>query len=124
SGVPNLAFAIGYTNSSWTLKIGMLCENFCRMLGLMDERGADTVVPEAPEGMPTRPFLDFGAGYIQRAVDHLPQQGDRAPWQTSMSYWEDVKLLRKSPVEDDENLRMSAAGGTDSAGAKAGRATA
>ena len=24
--MPNLAFAIGYTNSSWTLKIGLLCE--------------------------------------------------------------------------------------------------
>ncbi|QDQ96060.1 flavin-containing monooxygenase [Tomitella fengzijianii] len=123
SGVPNLAFAIGYTNSSWTLKIGMLCEHFCRLLGLMDARGADTVVPEAPEGMPTRPFLDFAAGYIQRAVDELPQQGDRAPWLTSMSYWADVKLLRKSPVEDDENLRMSAAG--DRSGtAAAERATA
>lgn len=108
SGVPNLAFAIGYTNSSWTLKIGMLCEHFCRLLTLMDERGADTVVPVADQDMPTRPFLDFAAGYIQRAVGQLPKQGDHAPWLTSMSYWADVKLLRNSPVEDDENLRVTA----------------
>ena len=34
SGVPNFAYAIGYTNSSWTLKIGLLCEHFCRLLAL------------------------------------------------------------------------------------------
>ncbi len=32
SGVPNFALAIGYTNSSWTLKVGLLCEHFCRLL--------------------------------------------------------------------------------------------
>ena len=28
-GVPNFAFAIGYTTSSWTLKIGLVCDHFC-----------------------------------------------------------------------------------------------
>src|SRR5581483_5512805 len=27
SGVPNFAFAIGYTNSSWTLKVDLVCEH-------------------------------------------------------------------------------------------------
>ena len=36
SGVPNFAFAFGYTNSSWTLKVGLLCEHFCRLLSHMD----------------------------------------------------------------------------------------
>lgn len=120
SGVPNLAFAIGYTNSSWTLKIGMLCEQFCRMLSLMDSRGADTVEPVADEGQETRPFLDFGAGYIQRAIDYLPKQGDHAPWETSLSYWQDRKLLKGSPVADDANLRITssarAAGSAQTAG--------
>ena len=45
SGVPNFVFAVGYTNSSWTLKIDLVCEHLCRMLALMDARGDDTVVP-------------------------------------------------------------------------------
>jgi cation diffusion facilitator CzcD-associated flavoprotein CzcO len=103
SGVPNLAFAIGYTNSSWTLKIGLLCEHFCRLLAHMDAHGYDVCRPEvADPGMPTRPFLDFAAGYIRRAVDQLPRQGDRMPWLTSMDYHSDVKLLRADSVLDPE----------------------
>jgi hypothetical protein len=52
--------------------------------------------------MPTRPFLDFAAGYVQRAVDELPRQGDRMPWRTSMNYQDDVKLLRADSVLDPE----------------------
>ncbi|GAB1331426.1 flavin-containing monooxygenase [Streptomyces sennicomposti] len=111
SGVPNLSYAIGYTNSSWTLKIGLLCEHFCRLLAHMDAHGYDVCRPEpADPGMPTRPFLDFGAGYIRRAVDSLPRQGDRMPWLTSMDYRDDVKMLRSDSVTDPE-LRFSRAGG-------------
>jgi monooxygenase len=103
SGVPNLAFAIGYTNSSWTLKIGLLCEHFCRLLKHMDLHGYAACRPEVSDpAMPTRPFLDFGAGYIQRAVDQLPRQGDRMPWLTSMNYQSDVRLLRADDVTDPE----------------------
>ncbi|MEU6480376.1 NAD(P)/FAD-dependent oxidoreductase [Streptomyces sp. NPDC047017] len=110
SGVPNLAFAIGYTNSSWTLKVGLLCEHFCRLLAHMDRLGHDICRPEpADPAMPTRPFLDFAAGYIQRAVDQLPRQGDRSPWLTSMDYHSDVKLLRAQSVVDPE-LRFGRAG--------------
>ncbi|WP_448618937.1 flavin-containing monooxygenase [Geodermatophilus sp. URMC 65] len=103
SGVPNFVLAIGYTNSSWTLKIGLLCEHFCRLLAYMDAHGYDVARPEPSDpDMPTRPFLDFAAGYIQRAVDQLPRQGDRMPWLTSMSYSSDVKLLRADSVTDPE----------------------
>ena len=103
SGVPNLAYAVGYTNSSWTLKVGLLCEHFCRLLTHMDQHGYDICCPSpADPDMPTRPFLDFGAGYIRRVVDQLPRQGDRMPWLTSMSYDADVKLLRADDVTDPE----------------------
>ncbi|QKW26042.1 NAD(P)/FAD-dependent oxidoreductase [Streptomyces seoulensis] len=112
SGVPNFAYAIGYTNSSWTLKIGLLCEHLCRLLAHMDAHGYDVCRPEpADPRMPTRPFLDFGAGYIQRAVDSLPRQGDRMPWLTSTDYRDDVRLLRADDVTDPE-LRFSRASRT------------
>ncbi|WP_432175227.1 flavin-containing monooxygenase [Streptomyces sp. Tue6028] len=103
SGIPNLAFSIGYTNSSWTLKVGLLCEHFCRLLAHMDAAGHDICRPEvADPAMETRPFLDFAAGYIRRAVHQLPRQGDRMPWLTSMDYHSDVKLLRADSVVDPE----------------------
>ena len=44
SGVPNFAIAVGYTASSWTLKIGLLCEDHFtrlhnRVLAHMEEHG-------------------------------------------------------------------------------------
>ena len=62
--------------------------------------------------MPTRPFLDFAAGYVQRAVDQLPRQGDRVPWLTSMDYQADVRLLRSADVVDPElHVTRSASAG-------------
>jgi hypothetical protein len=67
--------------------------------------------------MPTRPFLDFAAGYIQRAVDQLPRQGDRMPWLTSMDYSSDAKLLRADSVLDPE-LHFSRAAARATVGAR------
>ena len=101
SGVPNFAFAIGYTNASWTLKVGLVCEYFVRLLDHMDRHGYAAAVPRLPAGgMPTRPLLDFGAGYIQRALDRLPKQGPAVPWSTSTNYADDVRLLRRGPIAD------------------------
>ena len=106
SGVPNFAMAIGYTNSSWTLKIGLVCEYFCRLLRHMDDNGYDTAWAVADPDMPTRPLLDFGAGYVQRALADLPRQGPTAPWLMSMNYEHDRKLLRSGEVAD-ENLHFA-----------------
>ncbi|MDU9390215.1 NAD(P)/FAD-dependent oxidoreductase [Pseudomonas sp. zfem002] len=98
SGVPNFAFAVGYTNSSWTLKVCLLCDHFCRLLDYMDKKGHNVCEPKAPAGIETRPLLDFGAGYVQRALDGMPRQGPAEPWVMSMDYFRDVKLLRKGEV--------------------------
>src|SRR6185369_4851209 len=39
SDVPNLAFAVGYTNASWTLKCDLAAGYVCRLLNHMDEHG-------------------------------------------------------------------------------------
>ena len=101
SDVPNFAFIVGYTNSSWTLKVGLLCEHFCRLLAHMDQHGYAVVRPHLPSpDMPTRPLLDFGAGYVQRALGHLPRQGTTGPWVMAMDPNHDSQVLRHGPVED------------------------
>ena len=101
SGVPNFAFSIGYTNISWTLKVGLVCEYVVRLLDHMDRHGYVVAEPRSPdEGMVTRPLLDFGAGYVRRALDRLPKQGPAVPWVTSTSYSDDVRLLRRGPIAD------------------------
>ncbi len=101
SDVPNFAFVFGYTNSSWTLKLDLVCEYVCRLIAQMDRRGYDSCVPvNADASMPTRPFLDFGAGYVQRAVHKFPRQGTSGPWQIRMSYAQDQQMLRDGEVDD------------------------
>ena len=107
SDVPNMVFVFGYTNSSWTLKLDLVCEYICRLLALMDRRGEEIAVAVNDDPtMPTRPFLDFGAGYVRRAVDRFPRQGTRGPWQVRMSYAADLRMLRHGPI-DDGVLRFS-----------------
>ncbi|CUH40599.1 FAD-containing monooxygenase EthA [Jannaschia seosinensis] len=108
-GVPNLALSIGYTNSSWTLKVGLLCQYFCRLLAEMDRRGMDVCAPERPaRAMALRPLLDFKAGYVQRSLDMLPRQGDTFPWEMTFNYSADARMMKKGRVIEPE-LKLSPA---------------
>jgi monooxygenase len=110
SGVPNFTFVFGYTNASWTLKVGLVGEHFARLLSHMDAHGYDSVTPvPADPGMTAGPLVDFDPGYLRRAFGQLPRQGSRLPWRTAVDYGADVKLLRRGPVDGPE-LRFSSAG--------------
>ena len=54
--VPNLAFTIGYTNASWTLKADLTSEYVCRLINHMDAHGYDVCVPhnDDPSVTPSR----------------------------------------------------------------------
>ncbi|MGX6511034.1 flavin-containing monooxygenase [Rhodococcus sp. SJ-2] len=100
SGVPNWVMAIGYTKSSWTLKIGLLGKSFIELLRHMDTHGYDTAVAHAPEGTGTRPIIDLDAGYMLRAKHTLPRQGDEMPWQMKSVFLEDRKMFRGPVITD------------------------
>ncbi|HEU4360082.1 MAG TPA: FAD-containing monooxygenase EthA, partial [Mycobacterium sp.] len=108
SDVPNFAFAIGYTNISWTLKVDLVTEHFCRLLDHMDALGYTGVVPVVDDpGMQRVPLLDLSSGYVQRAVDRFPHAGTTGPWTVRMAYEKDIERLREGPVEDPA-LRFTA----------------
>ncbi|WP_297734691.1 NAD(P)/FAD-dependent oxidoreductase [uncultured Maricaulis sp.] len=98
--VPNLALAFGYTNASWTLKVDLTCERVCRMLNHMKKTGTDIAVPQVPDDITPEPLLNFSSGYVQRAIAHLPKQGDRAPWKTYQNYVQDMLTIRFGKLED------------------------
>jgi cation diffusion facilitator CzcD-associated flavoprotein CzcO len=110
SGVPNLALTLGYPNASWTLKADLVAGYVCRLLNHMDEHGYRQCTPRRPDAsVPTAPLLDLQSGYILRALDQLPLQGDRVPWRLHNAYPRDVLLLRHGPLED-EGVEFSAGG--------------
>ena len=101
SGVPNLAFAVGYTNISWTLKVDLVCEHFCRLLDYMDAHGHATVEPVLDDpDMDRVPAMDMSSGYVQRAIAKFPRGGTKGPWAFKHAYEMDVERLREGPVED------------------------
>ncbi len=100
SGVPNFAITFGYTNASWTLKADLTSEYIGRLLNCMDAKGARVATPIASSDIEPEAMLDFSSGYVTRALDYLPKQGDRMPWKLNQNYPLDRKILRKDPVED------------------------
>jgi len=87
SGVPNMAWCVGYTNASWTLRADLTSRNVCQLLNYMDRHGYDQLVPRADPGeVERRPLLDLSSGYIQRAADRMPKQGSKTPWYLRQNY--------------------------------------
>ena len=102
SGVPNLAFAIGYTNASWTLKIDLVVHYVSRLLRHLDRHGLRSATPVAPSRPgPTTPLIDLTSGYVARGVHLLPRQGRRSPWRMHQNYPRDVWLMRRSTLTRD-----------------------
>ena len=100
--MPNMAFTIGYTNASWTLKADLVSEFVCRVLNYMDANGFDTVEPQHPgNSVDERPLMDFTPGYVLRALDYLPKAGHVAPWRLKQNYLLDLRLIRHGKVDDE-----------------------
>lgn len=99
--LPNLAMVFGYTNASWTLKADLASEYVCRLLKQMDKSGNRQCTPRNNDSSVTfEPFLDIAAGYVQRALDKFPKQGNKAPWRLYQNYMLDLTALRFGSVKD------------------------
>jgi monooxygenase len=102
-GVPNLAWCVGYTNNSWTLRADLTSQYVCRLLAYLDRRGYAYGAPDAASastaGRP-RPIVDLASGYIKRAAPGLPKQGERRPWMMRQNYLLDLADMRFTRVDD------------------------
>ncbi len=105
-GVPNMAFVIGYTNASWTLKADLVSSYVARMLRFMAADGYAVVTPRRPPAeMGTSSFIEMTSGYFARSRDTLPLQGDRAPWRLWQHYFKDAVLFRGTAAGQDLEFR-------------------
>jgi hypothetical protein len=97
-----MAFILGYTNASWTLKSDIASRYICRLLQYMDSNNIATVTPRAPDNEATEENVMnvLSSGYIQRGKDHLPRQGRHAPWRVSHSLEADRTMLLSEPIND------------------------
>ena len=102
SDMPNMAFTVGYTNSSWTLKADLTGNYVCRVLNKMARGGYSTVTPRMKGEVDEVPLLDFDAGYVLRAREQFPKQGNRLPWKNYQDYIRDFIGLRLGSLRDKE----------------------
>ena len=114
SGVPNFSAVFGYINASWTLKADLICRYVCRLLNLMDRKGARQVTPRSGDEPAVAPFVEkFNPGYMQRAVASWPKQGAKAPWRVYQNYLRDIWTLKWSRI-DNKALEFSSPAETPS----------
>lgn len=111
-GVPNLAVIFGYTNASWTLKVDLACHYLMRLFAYMKKHNYRSTLPiaetehEKAQIQADTIMGSLSAGYIRRAKDELPKQGDRYPWRVTSNYLSDRIMFKRRKIKD-EWLRFS-----------------
>ncbi|XWW43628.1 NAD(P)/FAD-dependent oxidoreductase [Fibrella sp. USSR17] len=100
SDVPNLAYAFGYTNASWTLKVDLTANYICKLLNYMDRHQYEVVKPAKQAMVSEEPFLNLNSSYIQRAASVLPKQGAKRPWRVYQNYLADMLATRFGRIAD------------------------
>jgi monooxygenase len=104
AGLPNVAWCVGYTNASWTLRADLTSRYVCRLLNYMARHRFDTATPHLPESESEKvsqgPLMDLTSGYVQRAAAMLPRQGARRPWRMRNNYLTDLPVMRMGRIDD------------------------
>ncbi|KAK7510310.1 monooxygenase flavin-binding family protein-like protein [Phyllosticta citriasiana] len=110
--LPNAAFAIGYTNASWTLGADATAQLFTRIINFMAAEGFASCVPELPPHvaatMEKRPTFNLNSTYVKKAADRLPMTGNRGPWVARSSYYRDFWNAKYGDIRDGLTFRRAA----------------
>ncbi len=100
--VPNLAWCVGYTNASWTLRADMTAQQVGKLLAYMRSRGHTHAYPHPVDGpMREKPAWDIAAGYVLRAPHALPKSGVRRPWNVRQNFFVDAIDHRFDRIDEE-----------------------
>jgi hypothetical protein len=67
----------------------------------MDKHNYKVCIPRYDAtGNKSEPLLDFNAGYVLRANDKLPKQGNKHPWKVYQNYVRDLISLEWEGAND------------------------
>jgi cation diffusion facilitator CzcD-associated flavoprotein CzcO len=100
SQMPNFVWVFGYTNSSWTLKAELTFDYVCRLLEHMEQNGYQSVYPYRDPTAKQQKLVGLQSGYVLRALDRLPGQGESFPWCNKDLYFKDVFAIKHSKLID------------------------
>jgi cation diffusion facilitator CzcD-associated flavoprotein CzcO len=99
--VPNMAWCIGYTNASWTLRADMTADQVAKLLAYMRAHGYTRAYPHLGDAeMAQQKTWNLEAGYVLRAMDVLPKSGTRRPWKVRHNFILDALDHRFDRIEE------------------------
>jgi len=91
--IPNLAFSMGYTNASWTLKSDLSAQYVCRLLNLMYIRGYAVCTPRADDSVEVDRQPPLSSSYFVRNWENSAKGGSKSPWRVLNNYLFDKWVL-------------------------------
>ncbi len=101
-GVPNLVYALGYSNASWTLRADLTAVFAGRFLRHLRDHGYEYGTPRpASDVGPLRPPMELQSNYLARANDRLPKQGSRAPWLVRQNWVLDSRDAKRLSLDEE-----------------------
>lgn len=92
--LPNLAFAFGYVDASWTLGADASALLVCRLIGYMQKDGVAEVTPRRSEQekltLQSKGLLRLNSTYVSKAAGLTPFAGDSGQWIPRSHYLRDL----------------------------------
>ncbi|KAM3564804.1 hypothetical protein MY1884_000567 [Beauveria asiatica] len=93
-GLPNLFFAFGYVDASWTPGADATAQLAGRMMRQLDREGKQALIPtrtaEEKATMQDVPFMRLTSTYVKSGLGNLPKAGDAKQWLPRSYYFKDV----------------------------------
>ncbi|GAA3025085.1 NAD(P)/FAD-dependent oxidoreductase [Gordonia defluvii] len=79
--VPNMAWAVGYTNASWTLRVDLTAQAVAKLIEHMRREDYTHAYPSTGGAvLQDAPLLELDSGYVARAEGNLPKAARTQPW--------------------------------------------
>ncbi|WP_374524748.1 flavin-containing monooxygenase [Sphingopyxis sp.] len=106
TGVPNMAWVMGYFRASWTLRVDMMGDFVCGLLNHMDALGAKKVevaLRAEDQAMAILPWIEednFNPGYLMRGLAKMPRRGDKPEWRHNQDYWAEKDAFPRIDLTD------------------------
>lgn len=108
TGVPNLAWVMGYFRASWTLRVDIMGDFICNLLNHMDRKGArriDVAPRDEDHDMALGDWIDdenFNPGYLMRGIKQMPRRGDKPEWRHNQDYWAEREQIPATDLDGSE----------------------
>ena len=98
--VPNMAWCVGYTNASWTLRADLTAKAVAKLLAYMDSHGYTHAYPHLGKEIEEQPTFNLESGYVKRSLHALPKSGTHRPWHVRHNYVLDLIDHRFDRIEE------------------------